>query len=202
MSDTPSLEAWAPWTPQEVTRRLAHIDAPWCIVGGWALDLWRGTQTREHHDIEVAVPRAGFAAIREVLDKDCVLYAAGGGTLRRLAPADPFPRDKHQCWIREDDVWRLDVMQEPGDAATWIFRRDARLTAPRAQMLRHTAAGIPYLAPEAVLLFKAKGARDKDEADFTAAAPDLDAEARLWLIGALERTAPEHPWIARLKAYT
>ena len=198
MSDTPAIEAWAPWTPQQVTRRLSLVDAPWCIVGGWALDLWLGHETRPHHDIEIAVPRTAFAAIRAALETDCILYAAGGGTLRRLAPADPFPRDKHQCWVRDGEIWRLDVMQEPGDSDTWVFRRDERLTAPRSRLLRHTASGIPYLAPEAVLLFKAKGSRDKDEADFTAAAPLLGAEARAWLADALIRTAPGHSWIARL----
>ena len=202
MSDTPSIEAWAPWTPQEVTRRLSLVRAPWSIVGGWALDLWRGAPTRPHHDIEIAVPRGSFPAVRTALETDTVVYAAGGGTLRRLAPADPFPRDKHQCWVRDGRVWRLDAMLEPGDAARWVFRRDERLEAPRDRLVRRTAGGIPYLAPEAILLFKAKGTRDKDEADFAAAAPDLDAEARAWLIGALERTAPGHPWIARLKAYT
>jgi hypothetical protein len=202
VSDTPSLEAWAPWTPQEVTRRLALVRAPWCVVGGWALDLWRGAPTRPHHDIEIAVPRSSFASVRAALESDYALYAAGGGALRRLAPADPFPRDKHQCWVREGDVWRLDVMQEPGDAARWVFRRDERLAASRDLLARRTASGVPYLAPEAVLLFKAKGARDKDEADFTAAAPDLDTAARAWLIDALERTTPGHPWIARLMAYT
>ena len=94
------------------------------------------------------------------------------------------------------------LMQEPGDAARWVFRRDERLAAPRDSLARRTASGIPYLAPEAVLLFKAKGGRDKDEADFAAAAPDLGAEARAWLIDALARTAPGHPWIGRLMAYT
>jgi aminoglycoside-2''-adenylyltransferase len=181
-----------------VSRRLAFVDAPWCVVGGWALDLWRGRQTRPHHDIEIAVPRNSFAVLRAALETDCILYAAGGGTLRRLAATDPFPRAKHQCWVREGDAWRLDVMQEPGDAERWVFRRDERLGAPRARLLRRTAGGIPYLAPEAVLLFKAKGVRDKDEADLTAAAPHLDSEARAWLTNALTLTAPGHPWIARL----
>ena len=184
-----------------MTRRLAHVDAPWCIVGGWALDLWHGEQTRPHHDIEIAVPRSGFAPIRIALESDTILYAVGDGTLRRLVPADPFPRNKHQCWVHEGVVWRLDVMQEPGDADRWVFRRDERLTAPRARLARRTAAGIPYLAPEAVLLFKAKGTRDKDEADFAAAAPRLDTAARAWLIDALERTVPGHSWIARLGSF-
>jgi hypothetical protein len=33
---------------------------PWCVAAGWALDLFRGMQTREHGDIEIAIPAAGF----------------------------------------------------------------------------------------------------------------------------------------------
>jgi hypothetical protein len=30
------------------------------MAAGWALDLCRGVQTREHGDIEIAVPAAAF----------------------------------------------------------------------------------------------------------------------------------------------
>ncbi len=48
-------------------------------------------------------------------------------------------------------------------------------------MVHVSAGGIPCLAPEAVLLFKAKHRRDKDEADFARALPKLDAAQRRWL---------------------
>ncbi|GAA3436890.1 nucleotidyltransferase domain-containing protein [Kutzneria kofuensis] len=57
-----ALEArWAAsWTPTEVAGRLAGIATPWCVAAGWALDLFRGRQTRAHGDIEIAVPAADF----------------------------------------------------------------------------------------------------------------------------------------------
>ena len=56
----------------------------------------------------------------------------------------------------------------------------------------------PVLAPEIVLLYKAKRSRAIDEADFAACAPALQPDARAWLAGALAICAPEHPWRAEL----
>ena len=65
--DLPTLEArWAEcWTPREVARRLAGTSVPWYVAAGWALDLFRGKQTREHPDIEIGVPAERFPEIRE-----------------------------------------------------------------------------------------------------------------------------------------
>jgi hypothetical protein len=76
-----------------------------------------------------------------------------------------------------------------------ICRRDPVLRRPYAEVVRRGAAGIPYLAPEIVLLFKAKHARAKDEDDLAAIAPRLDLEQRRWLRDALERVHPGHRWL-------
>jgi len=60
------------------------------------------------------------------------------------------------------------------------------------------ADGVPHLKTHGALLYKAKAARAKDEADFALAAPTLDAAARAWLIEALARVHPGHHWIAAL----
>jgi len=44
----------------EVAKLLAGVDVPWCVAAGWALDLFHGEVTREHEDLEIAVP-AGSA---------------------------------------------------------------------------------------------------------------------------------------------
>jgi hypothetical protein len=62
--------------------------------------------------------------------------------------------------------------------------------------IEHDPNGIPYLAPEIVLLFKAKhAARDKDAADFARALPLLDAQRRQWLADALRIVHPGHDWL-------
>jgi hypothetical protein len=58
--------------------------------------------------------------------------------------------------------------------------------------------GIPYLAPEIVLLFKARHDRPKDQGDFTGVLPLLNPGRRAWLAAALARVHPGHPWISEL----
>lgn len=69
-------------------------------------------------------------------------------------------------------------------------------------MVHVSADGIPYLAPEAVLLFKAKYRRDKDETDFARALPKLNAAQRRWLRGCLTQTHPGHAWLEILQAHS
>lgn len=194
--DGPPLSAWAPWSPQKAAALLDGVNANWCVVGGWAIDLFLGRQTRAHEDLEIAIPRGEFAAMRERLAA-FQLYVVGDGEVRTLARGAEPPPEKHQNWVREGEHWRMDVMLEPGDADIWVFRRDEAITAPRAQMIGSRDA-VPYLQPEGALLYKAKAVRPKDEADFALAAPAMDADARAWLREALERAHPDHPWIAKL----
>jgi hypothetical protein len=197
--DGPPLEAWEPWRPDEVERRLAGVGARWYLVGGWAIDAFLGRETRAHEDIEVAIPRADFSALRARL-AGFALHTVREGEVRALAPDELPPLENHQNWVLDPRAgkWRLDVMLEPGDADTWVFRRDESVRAPRALMIARTAGGIPFLRPEGVLLFKAKNARTKDAADFAAALPSLDAAARAWLRAALERVHPGHAWLEAL----
>lgn len=80
-----------------------------------------------------------------------------------------------------------------------ICRRDSRIRRPYRAVIERTADGIPYLAPEVVLLFKAgssraKQPRDKDEADLLTVLPDLDRARLRWLDDALAIIHPTHPW--------
>ena len=120
--------------------------------------------------------------------------------MRALAAGESPPADKHQNWVLDHDAeaWRLDVMLDPGDAETWVFRRDPTLRAARSDVIAERD-GIPYLAPEATLLFKATAVLPKAEADFEAGRPELGASARRWLIRALSRVHPGHAWIDRLR---
>jgi hypothetical protein len=75
---------WDPWRPGEAAQRLARVSVPWYVAGGWALDLFRGEQTREHGDLEIAVPAPDFVGTLPLLNDDAV------GWLRRaLAQMHP-----------------------------------------------------------------------------------------------------------------
>jgi hypothetical protein len=177
----PAHDAWKPWRPDEAATRLSDVGAPWCVAGGWALDLWRGQQTRPHDDLEIAILRPQFSVFRDRL-REFRCFAAGSGEVDALQPDAEPPPEKHQIWILDDTAgaWRMDIFLEPGDAATWVFRRDATIRRPRADIIGRTNEGIPYLRPEGVLLYKAKATRPKDTVDFQACAPLMDPDARMW----------------------
>ena len=197
--DGPGLDAWHPWTPAEAAAHLEGFDAPWCVVGGWAIDLFLGEQTRAHDDLEIAILRADFSAVRRALN-GFELFVVGGGEVRALPPDALPPDSTHQNWVLDTDpyVWRMDVMLEPGDIETWTFRRDESIHAPRTFMVERTEEAIPFLAPHGVLMYKAKAARPKDEQDFSAVLPRLTRSGRLWLRNAIQRAHPGHPWIEQL----
>jgi hypothetical protein len=61
-----------------------------------------------------------------------------------------------------------------------------------ADAIRHSADGIPYLAPEIVLFTKTTHARDKDVVDQNHLVPTLDPRARRWLHDAIAMVHPGH----------
>lgn len=191
--------AWKAWHPAELAARLTGVRRPWCVVGGWALDLWHGRQTREHEDLEFTILRSDLAFFRESL-AGLRFHTAGDGTVEFL-PDGREPADGiFQIWCEDVDAgcWRVDMMLEPGTPARWVYRRDPRITRPRAEMVARTDEGLPYLKLAAVLLFKARHRRDKDEADFAGALPKLESTERRWLRACLEATDPGHAWLASL----
>ncbi|MGW0179737.1 hypothetical protein [Nocardia sp. NPDC003345] len=187
---------WKPWSPGEVAERLASAPPCWYVAAGWALDLFAGGLGREHSDLEIGVPRDRFPEIADAFpgfDWDVV----GDGR------AWPYPERAdtlHQTWLREPETghYRLDVFREPHRGDRWVCRRDESITLPYEELIRHTADGIPYLIPEAVLLFKAKAHRAKDEADFRCVLPLLDRSRRSRLSDWLSRVHPGHPWLETL----
>ncbi|WP_439616947.1 nucleotidyltransferase domain-containing protein [Shinella sp.] len=201
MNAQPTLphDAWSAWHPRELARRLTGIAQPWCVVGGWALDLWHGVETRPHDDLEFTVLRGDFAAFRDALS-GLRFHAVGDGHVEPLAPDEAPPAEIAQVWCEDVAAgrWRVDMMLEEGTPETWIYKRDPSIRRPREEVVRVSAEGIPYLAPEAILLFKAKYRRDKDEADFEKALPKLDAAQRRWLKAGIEAAHPDHAWLRRL----
>ena len=188
------------WTPGEVARRLAGVAVPWYVAAGWALDLFRGAQSREHGDIEIAVPSARFSEIRGRLAEG-VFDAVGDGRIWENGAPEALAVT-HQTWLRDPDTGRylLDVFREPHDGDTWICRRDESIRLPYGDVIRYTddEIPIPYLVPELVLLFKAKDARAKDQADFEGTLPRMTSDQRETLRKLIERVHPGHSWLAGL----
>jgi hypothetical protein len=91
------------------------------------------------------------------------------------------------------------LLENHDGAGTWRYRRDAQVTLPIERFGRTSSEGIPYIAPEIALLYKAKGHEiGKNAADFVSAEPSLDDDARAWLRDALSLVDPDHPWLRLL----
>jgi len=195
-SFVPDGGAWEPWRPEIIRAALASVGVRWAIAAGWAIDLYLQKETRPHDDIEIAISHDSFEGIAACL-KEVEWFAVGNG---RAWPFADAPEGLHQTWGRDraDRRWRLDVFREPWNHDEWVFRRDPRIRRPLADAIEYSADAIPFLAPEIVLLFKARSRQRKDEADFEATLPTLSLDRIEWLRGALETVHPSHPWATRL----
>jgi hypothetical protein len=201
--DAIGADSWRPLSLRAVEELLAEMAAPWWIAGGWAIDLFLGRQTRPHGDVDVAVLRADQAVLAESL-AGWDLHVAAEGRLTPWTPSDWLEGGRrHQLWCRQgpDQPWSLEILLEEGDRFTWRFRRDPRVTLPLEHFGRRAEGGMPYVAPEVALLFKASTPEaPRNRADFEAALPAMKISPRTWLNQALLLTAPGHPWAARLSA--
>ncbi len=164
---------------------------------GWALDLFAGGQSREHEDLEIAVPIRRFEEVQSRLGEyDFEVVGAGHAWSLDSGAFDVMV----QTWMSDHTtgVHLLDVFREPHDGDTWICRRDPSIRRPYSDIIETTGDGIPYVVPEVVLLFKAKHTREKDEADFRRVLPMLDDQRRAWLWESLTAVHPGHAWLAAL----
>lgn len=191
---------WEAWRPDETARRLAEIEVPWYVAGGWAIDLFLGGERREHEDLEIAVPNKRFLTDVAPALSDLELFVTDSGQVTPVADAGDRLAVTHQTWglDRAAGVWRIDVFREPSADGEWICRRDARIRLPYDELIERTADGIPYGRPEVVLLFKARSARPKDESDLAAVLPRLSAERRQLLAGWIAQVHPQHFWLPDL----
>jgi hypothetical protein len=200
--DAHPLGVWQPWSPREVARFFAPLAAPWWIAGGWAIDLFLGRQTREHADIDVQILRRDQHAVRALFggwDVQAALQPPRDETwpFRPWDVNDSLEANIHDVWCRPaaTQPWALQLMVADTHDEQWVSRRTPHIVRPIADLGGVTADGIPYLAPEIQLLYKAKGRRPKDEADFMHALPALDRERRQWLRNALAIAHSHHAWL-------
>jgi GrpB-like predicted nucleotidyltransferase (UPF0157 family) len=184
-----------------VADELKDAQFDWYVCGGWALDLFLGKVDRLHHDVDVIVPR------RSQLDLQKHLTGRGWKLVtpfeKRYEIWPPHMRldlPRHQVHAYREEQFIDFLLTDIEDV--WHYRREPLVLRSREKMSLITESGIPYLAPELVLLFKSKNTSDhdrpKDQPDFEKTFLHLDPERRAWLYWALMATSPDHPWIRKL----
>jgi hypothetical protein len=191
----------------EVVEALAHLRAPFFIAGGWAIDLHLGRITREHHDVDVLILRSDQSRLHECLDgwrlKKIIPHPEGlanRGTLAEWRHGERLELPIHQInlYRRGETEPAFQVMFAESSDGEWIYRRNPAIRMPLDRMGFHSLWALPYLAPEIVLLFKSKHLQSHDRVDFNNVLPALSAGSRAWLRAALERSSPDHEWLASL----
>lgn len=191
----------APNEPRDAAAAFAGYPGLWWIAGGWSVEAFSGI-SRPHHDCDPSILRADLDAFRDHVRGTYDVWVVSSGALKPLLPgqsledAEPLPHGWGQVWLRRgaDQPWEFDVLLAPGDRDTWVYKRDESVTMPMSAALWERD-GIRYLQPQIQLLYKAKGLRPQDQADFETAAPLLSSEQRDWLREMLQRTLPDHPWL-------
>lgn len=183
----------------KVAALMRGFPACWFVAGGWAIDLYLGRVTRAHADIEVGVFRADQEALHDHLE-GWALRKVVGGEMRPWRRGEFLEQPVHEihCFKDSAEPPQLEVLLNEGEGRDWVFRRDARIRRALDKCLLDAGAGVKYLCPEAVLLYKSKDPREKDESDFAAALARLGAERRAWLRHAIATCGPRHHWLKSL----
>ncbi len=199
------LGRWQPWDPDQAATFFSALHVPWWIAGGWAIDLFLGRQTREHEDIDILILRRDQHAVRTLLGTWDVQAALPpprdeAWPFRPWHSGETLDETIHDIWCRLDSTrpWTFQLMIADTHHEQWLFRRMPTISRPVATIGDITPEGVPYLAPEIQLLYKAKGRRPKDEADFMKTLPVLDQDQRIWLRDSLTQVHPQHPWLGHL----
>jgi hypothetical protein len=194
------LGVWKPLSPRQVASVLEELKAPWWIAGGLALDAFIGHKSREHGDIDVGILRRDQLEVQQALAAWDLQAADPPGTLRPWLSGETLPLTAHDIWCRPTagSAWGLQLMLDEADGEEWEFRRNPAITRP-LQSLVWRKGGVPYLAPEVQLLYKAQAQSPKNEADFSAVSPKLNRYQRAWLAAALAVAHPGHPWLEVLR---
>jgi hypothetical protein len=176
------------------------FDRPWWIAGGWAIELFVSRKLRDHEDIELGLLREDQFRLREHLRdwqwcKAVTINDAGAWVEWRADEKIELPLFQLKADRGGEEI---EFMLNDPEHGHLLCRRNHTIALPLERAICRTCDGIPYLAPEMQLLYKAKHHREKDEADFGDAIEVMSDEQRRWLKNGLTAWNAGDPWIARL----
>ena len=185
----------------KLSRLLNDFKQPWFIAGGWAIDLFIGDVTRVHKDVEIAIFRKDHNSLREYLFGWEFTKVVNG----KMQPWNEnewleLPIHEIHAHTKNNLLSELEILLDECSQSEWRFRRNLDIARPLSMIPLRTDIGIPFLAPEIVLLYKAKNPRSKDEDDFYRVCRLLDEERQVWLKQAITVCYPRHHWLTKLDA--
>ena len=174
---------------------------PWFVCGGWAIQLFNPDLPREHESIEIGVFRSDQAELREQLVGwwlEKIGRTETGAGWVEWQTDEQLVLPTHQARAinpLSNAPEEFAIFLSEGTPGQWQSRRHPGLSRPIDEVVIRSIDGIPYLAPEIQLLYKAKYHRPKDEHDFKAAMALMSPEQKTWLAKMLEKYHPGDPWL-------
>lgn len=170
----------------------------WMIAGGWAIDLFLQKVTREHSDVEIAIPRSEQLKLQSYLKGWSFLYYHEG-IPTSWEEGEFIELPLHEIHGKKGEQ-KIEILLNEIEDEQWHFRRKLDITWPTSKLMGRHPDKIPYLCPEAVLLYKAKNPREKDHLDFQNCLPQLSKESLEWLRASIFEThGPNHPWLKKIR---
>jgi hypothetical protein len=165
--------------------------------------------TREHEDIEICVFRHHQGALQRHFAGRGLFKVATRGSWDPWEEGEFLELPIHQVLVRppgggppghpwhpaEDE---LQFFLNEAEGGIWLCRRDQRVTRHVREVALRSDLGIPIVAPEIQLLYKAAHEDPKNEHDLRLVAGRLQDKQRTWLREALEIVHPGHRWLEAL----
>lgn len=184
--------------PETVAAVMEPLGLWWAIAGGWAIDLWLGETTRDHHDVEVVVQRQDQTALQAALgDWKMTCIDPPGSHWRPWPLGEVLTRPTFQAKAQHLAV-EFDVFLEDVEQGAWSFRRDRGVRRPVEDLVVTTPSALRVVSPEVQLLYMARHAGPKNDHDLLVALPRLSESQRTWLRETLNRVEPHHRWLSQL----
>lgn len=176
---------------------LKSYSGKWMIAGGWAIDLFLNQKTRNHQDIEIAIPRKDQQKIKSQLKDWSFRYVKSGNFEDWGGEELHFPIHEIHGKYKEQEI---EILLNEIENEQWKFRRNPDIQYPLEKVIIESKIGIPILCPEIILLYKAKNIREKDQTDFQNVISKLDVNNQIWLRESIRKTyGHDHSWIPTLK---
>lgn len=204
---------------------------PYCIGGGYALELFINKPIRPHSDLDICIYEDNKNEfIHFMINRGWLVYEPQNNGLSRLI-SDPYNQRVEQICVfcikpdcsfikmhpQENDLYQMEitypeqlnfdfieVIFNPKDNANFIYSQNPRITRALEKAVLINNDGIPYMSPELILFCKSIYiSREGYQKDFDMTVPYLPTESKTWLIEALELSYPEgHEWLSLLKENT